>query len=80
MTDATFRFTDNTIRSPLESAVSIQGPHTIDHLWFDGLTVSGATLVADVRPGARGTATFTRVAGASLWRNASGSSFGLDHP
>jgi hypothetical protein len=61
MTQAEFVFSDNTVVSPLESAVSIQGPRRITGLRFEGLLVEQAPLVVDVRPGARGEASFSRV-------------------
>jgi hypothetical protein len=61
MTGAQFLFRNNTVTDPLESAVSIQGPHAITGLQVDGLQVAGAPLLVDVRPGARGEAAFSHV-------------------
>ena len=61
MTSAQFLFRNNAVSDPLESAVSIQGPHAITGLQVDGLQVVGAPLLVDVRPGARGEAAFSHV-------------------
>ena len=83
MTQAEFLFRDNTALAPLESAVSIQGPRRITGLRFDGLVVEDAPLVADVRPGARGEAIFSRIsvrAGKpAAFRNPDEGLFGLAH-
>ena len=61
MTGAQFLFRNNTVTDPLESALSIQGPHPITGLQVDGLQVVGAPLLVDVRPGARGEAALSHV-------------------
>ena len=66
MAGATYRFTDNTVVAPLESAVSIQGPRNAGTLVFDGLTVTDLgpdALVVDVKRNASGRGEFQRVTG-----------------
>ena len=61
MTAAQFQFRNNTVVAPLESAVSLQGPHAISGLHFEGLNVTDAPLLVDVRPDARGEAELSHV-------------------
>jgi hypothetical protein len=63
LTGAELHFENNTVRAPLESAVSIQGPHRITGLHFEGLVTENAALSVDVRPDARGEAFCTGVSG-----------------
>ena len=58
MTNAEFLFRHNTVSAPLESAVSIQGPHRIGGVRFDDLRIDDALVGIDVRPGAHGAASF----------------------
>jgi hypothetical protein len=71
ITCADLVFENNRIVSPLESAVSLHGPREIRNLYFIGLTVDDAAWVADVRAGARGSASFRglRATGPERWRN-----------
>jgi len=73
MTGGSFAFTDNAVLDPLESAVLIRGPYAVGALTFAGLTVSGAALIADIRPDAKGTTAFTAVIG-------TGAAFALTYP
>ncbi len=61
MTAAQLQFRNNTVLAPLESAISLQGPHAISGLRFEGLAVSDAPLLVDVRPDARGEAALSHV-------------------
>ena len=79
MTGASFLFHDNTVLAPLESAVSLQGPHRLTGVKFEGLTIEAAALVVDVRPGARGAAEFRRVTGSGVFRNPDPNGFALTH-
>lgn len=58
---ARFLFRKNTVVAPLESAVSLQGPRRITELRFEGLVVEDAPWLADVRPDAKGDASFSEV-------------------
>ncbi len=77
MTAATFLFADNMVVSPVDSAMSIQGPHRVTNLTVRGLSVSGASVLVHVRPDAQGSATFTGVSGSGSWINDAGSSFSV---
>lgn len=79
--DAEFLFRHDTVREPLESAVSLQGPRRMTGVRFEDLVLEGVPLIADVRPGARGDATFGRVTvqGEARYRNASQFLFALTH-
>jgi hypothetical protein len=82
MSHAEFVFRNNTVRAPLESAVSIQGPSRVSGLSFDGLVTEGAAFIADVRPGTQGAAVFSHVTTAGsppAYRNASPRLFDLSH-
>jgi len=82
LTGGNFVFQDNEVESPVASAVSIQGPWDTGALNFDGLTVDAAPLIADVRPQAKGRASFVRVKATTSggWWNATPSTFTLTHP
>ncbi len=80
--DAEFSFRHNTLREPLESAVSLQGPHRMTGVRFEDSTIVAAPWLVDVRPGARGDASFAKTAvqgGEARDRNASAFSFALTH-
>lgn len=81
ITGADLVFRNNRVVSPLESAVSLHGPRTIENLRLADLTVEDAPWVADVRAGARGAATFlgVKVVGTSpeRWRNLASESFAI---
>ncbi len=81
ITGADLVFQNNRVVSPLESAVSIHGPRTIEHLHLADLTVEDAPWVVDVRAGARGSATFraVNVVGSSpeRWRNLANEAFAV---
>jgi hypothetical protein len=80
MTQAEFRFRRNTVLAPLESAVSLHGPHRISGVRFEELATQDAPLTADVRPGAQGEAVFIRVTsapGKPVFRNADAGRFTL---
>ena len=83
MTTAQFVFRNNTVISPLESAVSLQGPRRISGVRFEKLTTRDAPLIADVRPGARGDALFKDVTAngpqSTAFRNANAGLFALTH-
>ena len=72
MTDATFIFARNRIIAPVESAISIHGPHTVTHLSFDACVAEdlGAAVLVDIRPGAKGEAEFSAMAPADAIPNA----------
>jgi hypothetical protein len=79
ITGADLVFQNNRVVSPLESAVSIHGPRTIENLHLADLTVEDAPWVTDVRAGARGSATFrgVKVVGTNpeRWRNLANEAF-----
>jgi hypothetical protein len=77
MTGASFLFTNNTVVSPVESAMSIQGPDRITNVTVQGLSVSGASVLVHVRPDAKGAATFSGVTGSGTWVNDAGSAFSV---
>ncbi|HTH12907.1 MAG TPA: right-handed parallel beta-helix repeat-containing protein, partial [Spirochaetia bacterium] len=82
---ATVTFSDNRIVAPLASAVSIQGGYSVGNLTFTNLLIEnlGLALVADVRSGTKGSATFSGVTGGTfadaLWVNSAGTAFTLSH-
>ena len=79
MTAAAFTFDDNRIVAPLESAVSFQGPQPITQVAITRLMLeqAGDAALVDVRPDARGEATFidTLCPSTAAWRLAPESSF-----
>ena len=73
--NAAFLFTNNTVQTPVDSAVSIQGPDTISGVQFNGLQAPDASVLVHVRSDASGSASFTGVTGPGSWINDAGSAF-----